>query len=155
MEKTMTEREILRKVIEKAVKNGYKDKEFSKNFFSGILDHILELLDGKRNGLINANRYYALIFSKEFAKAFFGEVLLCEKCLTKIYAAGEYVGSCEHFTIESRGFNMEEGSINGWGILISEWEFHLQRMVIKEEPLNYLIDYLRNLQRNKQQLNNA
>jgi len=63
----MTNEEILKKVIEKAVKNGfdYEDSAF---------DVLIEKKELKRelSGYMDEKHYYMVIFSHNFAKAFFG-----------------------------------------------------------------------------------
>lgn len=85
----MTNEEILKKVILKAEKNGYK---FAYNLEATQYN----------------SYYYAFIFSHYFAKAFWGE----EKSIAT-------------------------------SLLLNRWQYHLQQMVLKEEPLKYLERFIR------------
>ena len=102
----MKNEEILRKAIEKAIKNGFR------------WNHPL----GLSWSLWAISRdIYTVIFSHDFAKAFFGEEI---KSLYK--------------TSEMRKALNEE-------ILICKkpaWQLHLQQMVLEEEPLKYLEKFL-------------
>lgn len=121
---------ILKKVIKRAIDNGYKDRELSVNIYTGLLEWILCLLEGRRNGLINANKYYAFIFSHDFAKAFFGGVdghtypedaEMGDKCLN----CGDWNMPSEK-PLETKYC----------------WQMHLRNMVLCEEPLKYLEKFL-------------
>lgn len=59
----MTNEKILKKAVEKAVKNGFI------NFFSFTLRE-------KPDKLLIQNNYFAIIFDQDFAKAFFGEEII-------------------------------------------------------------------------------
>ena len=93
----MTNEQILRQAIEKAKKNGFK--------FEVIVPcYGLECFGRKINALMKV--YHQIIFSHDFAKAFWGDELDYDP----------------------------EG--------IASWRPHLQRMVLFEEPLQYLKKYL-------------
>lgn len=67
----MTNKQIFKEAIEKAIKNGYKEsiKDFEwahERFENG-------------STILKAMEYYTL-FSHDFAKAFFGEHIVCEIC---------------------------------------------------------------------------
>ena len=70
----MTNEEILKKAIEKAIKNGYKAK-FSERENSKVY--------------LKSYKYFAIIFSHSFAKAVFGGELICIDCGEKDCAAGK------------------------------------------------------------------
>ena len=100
----MTNEDILQKAIEKAEKNGFKTFRWyvDERYFDSWLN------DGE-------GRYkqeYTIIFSHDFAKAFWGEDLT-------------WIDSPD----EERRF-------------ISGWAYHLQNMVLEEEPLLYLKKFL-------------
>ena len=110
----MTNKEILKKAIEKAVKNGWD-----------ILDWYLEIDDPERERLKKENDWEwlvsflaseqelksgltaSMIFSHDFAKAFWGKKPFQLKYKTKI-----------------------------------PWKYHLQQMVLEEEPIKYLEQFL-------------
>ena len=108
----MTNETILKKAIEKAVKNGWETTWI----------------------LPNGNAIYSVIFSLDFAKAFWGEELLCYDCGEKVGKplGNERIqigtGTC---TCQRQFENNEEA-----------WEFHLQMMVTEENPIKYLEQFL-------------
>ena len=91
--------EILKKAIEKAVKNGYKK----------YADELWELL--------HENNYYGTIFSHDFAKAFWGE----SKC------------DC---------MQTPNGTLHKDNCKERDWQYHLQQMVISDDPVKYLKKFL-------------
>lgn len=123
----MTNKEILQKVILKAEKNGYNSEK-------GI-----SLIDLVRNGLAkdpNTLRidsdYFEfnvlvpfIIFSHNFAKAFFGNWEMQAQDKTGIPIPIPYVSATQA----------------GSGKMI--WEFHLQQMVLEKHPLKYLERFLK------------
>lgn len=98
----MTNQQILKKAIKKAIKNGWKNP-FNKNIFKQA-----ELFFGW-NALI-----YLIIFSHDFAKAFWGEGLITRKCK-----------KCGH-----------KGKSH------CLYQYYLQQMVLEKEPLKYLEKFL-------------
>ena len=96
----MTNEEILKRVIEKVVKNGYEKGG------AIVFGQVVPLTP-----------HSSFIFSHDFAKAFWGEEPMCEPWKKDF---GEEHGNC--------------GQI--------KWEWHLQQMVLEEEPLKYLEKFL-------------
>ena len=120
----MTNEQILRQAIEKAKKNGFK--------FEVIVPcYGLECFGRKINALMKV--YHQIIFSHDFAKAFFGE---CKEWLEKIEGVGfEYVNELPS----------EETLEKVYWITFEEaggWQYHIQRMVLEKEPLKYLEQFL-------------
>jgi len=101
----MTDTEILKKAIEKAEKNGWFNeyKEFAKVNSCDVV--------------IDIKTYFIIIFSHDFAKAFFGEKSLggTMQCL-----CGKHEKPKE----------------------IQEWMMHIQLMVLEKEPLKYLEKFI-------------
>jgi len=114
----MTSKQILKKAIEKAVKNGWKmaRKRVDYNTLGWKID-------------IKDKGYYVIIFSNDFAKAFWGEgELLREVVYPEVKIVTE-TASATH----------------GWyTLLLPEvaWEYHLQRMILEEKPLKYIEKFL-------------
>jgi hypothetical protein len=98
--------QTLKKAIEKAVKNGWKEDVIYDN-----LEEILSHYTGYESHDIEH-----LIFSHDFAKAFFGEEM------------------------ESREIKLMSGVYDFYPQ--AEWEYQLQQMVISEDPIDYLSKYL-------------
>ena len=88
----MKEEKILKKAIEKV----------------NIEEYNLLLMVSGEECLVASLSYYYIIFSHEFARAFFGEKVLCD------FAEG-----------------------------LTEWQYHLQTMVLEKKPLDYLEQFLK------------
>jgi len=101
----MTNEQILKKAIEKAIKNGYK-------YGFGINKALKYFGTIKRKN----SWYYSTIFSHDFTKAFFGT--------------------------EPLNIGIEMGTEKGEIVNLENWQYHLQQMVLKEEPLKYLEKFL-------------
>lgn len=98
----MTTEEILKRAIEKAVNNGYRY----------TFDEVTEFKAGRYNGII---------FSHEFAKAFWGEEEI------------EWEVHCEPL---DRGYDCYEPTH------APAWRYHLQQMVLEEDKIRYLEKFL-------------
>lgn len=99
----MTNQEILKKAIEKAVKSGYtcgSDMHYGQKDCVTFLTEDYERPDE-----------YKIIFSHDFAKAFWGED--CVLCPTRAHSTHE-----------------------------PAWQYHLQQMVLEENPIQYLEKFL-------------
>lgn len=121
MNKKLTDREILYKVIEKAERNGYNFINYYTELipcdsgdvlFETEIDSLLECLN-----LLNG-----IIFSKEFAKAFWRKNIVCIICGVK----------CE---------NWQHCCTNN-NVVIENWKYHLQQLVLEKQPLKYLERFL-------------
>ena len=98
----MTNEQILKKAIENAIKNGYpKPPEIDRWNWKYVYE----------NG-----GYWEIIFSHEFAKAFF-------KAERRMYLV--------------KG-NTKNATIDGG----ESWKCHLQQMILEEEPLKYIKKFL-------------
>jgi len=117
----MTDKEILQKAIEKAKKNGFVLGKI------WILNENESWIDYKEK----------IIFSHDFAKAFWGEEEVDEYGRTckeswKFYKNDDFFEDFYDFEIDW-----------GFDIPVKEaWEHHLQQMVIEENPLKYLEKFL-------------
>lgn len=100
----MTNEQILKKAIEKAVKGGFVNGKV-------WLLHNCELMPK-----IRYDEHFKIIFSHDFAKAFWGEQW--------VSANGVEI---DQFTPEP---------------ILRHWQYHLQQMVLREEPLKYLERFL-------------
>jgi len=102
----MTNKQILKKAIDKAVKNGW-------------VTDVLDINEGYEN---------IVVFSHDFAKAIWGNKPI------------------EFITVHSKSGKggivltfREPGTI----IPNSAWQFHLQQMVLQEDPLKYLEQFIK------------
>lgn len=105
----MSNEEILKKAISKAVRNGWKGLQFPKTFNAVYC--------------IRNHKEKNIIFSHDFAKAFFQ---------WKHYSGGIVVNLTGRHTCNDQCDRRQGGS----------WQYHLQRMVISENPIKYLEKYL-------------
>jgi hypothetical protein len=110
----MTNKEILQKAIDKAIKGGY------------VPDDVM--VEGRENFSVysflfmESKSYYSYIFSHDFAKAFWGtDRGFCPVC--GIVLHHQVICSIQSF--------------NKMG-----WQHHLQQMVLEEDPIKYLEKFL-------------
>lgn len=136
----MTNEEILKKVIGKVEKNGYK--RLSLNNEEVRIDKYddediwFEEWDGRRWNITN---YEKIIFSHDFAKAFWGEKQetqhnsICLHCGNDIGISNPS-GYCNHIHYpESCEICLNKSK---------DWQYHLQQLILEEEPLKYLEKFL-------------
>jgi hypothetical protein len=106
----MTDEEILKKAIEKALHNNWE------HMLPFVPTWALEQANEDRLTKHITKTYgKSIIFSHDFAKAFWGA------------------------DIYRHGMRTNHGSISGE---MRMWQYHLQQMVLEEEPLKYLEQYL-------------
>lgn len=135
----MTNEEILREAIEKAVKNGYnpiKDMGAVDNFdinrtqghWKGLwISYETKRGDGGQEDITR------MLFDHDFAKAFWGEKDCCPYCGST--GATLWCG-LDGFDCGKCNINLsnKKYAIN--------WQYHLQQMVIEPEPLKYLEKFI-------------
>ena len=118
----MTNEQILKKAIRKAVKNGWNASNNwhlvpKASYGDKCIRVDMITLDGEYGCAIKVDEfskeYYVLVFSHDFAKAFWGEELT--------------------ETERNKRMNYDD---------IKRWKHHLQAMVLEEEPLKYLEKFL-------------
>lgn len=126
----MTRLELLKTLVRQARAN---DFQFRK-WYTGHLGMAWSSFDAAIESLAEERRYYALLFSHEFAQALWkdGEKMtfvLPNSSFTRIGKNGEIM------TVERKAFtrrSTREGA----------WRFHLQQLALAEEPLRYMRRYL-------------
>ena len=118
-EEKMTNETILKKAIEKVVKNGWPKREADS--FWGVWNRFGQRM---RDEALTP----ALIFSHDFAKAFFGKKKL-ESWEVDDDAVGRYDKGCH-----------ECGT--GKMMKVPIWQYHLQQMVLDKDPIKYLEKFL-------------
>jgi hypothetical protein len=114
----MTDEAILTKAIEKAEGNGF---QWSTQYW--------------RKRCLDLGIIESIIFSHDFARAFWGDTYVCSHC-------GGYADDkpLETANIYSEGFQ----HLNDTDCLSSSteptqaWKYHLQQMVLEENPIQYL-----------------
>jgi len=119
----MTDRSVLEKVINKALKNGMSPSVVD----NGTFYQVYAMVKTRTGNTQMANGFspedcYGLIFSHDFAKAFWGE-----ENYTGFYAV----------KVGGRNFTMKLPT-EKWRTPPKEWEYHLQQMVLEENPIDYL-----------------
>jgi hypothetical protein len=125
----MTRRELLRMLILRARAHGF---EFRKWFETNIeadwqdLPHAIGVLE-------SGKRYYALLFSHEFARNFWKKgtqisFILPSQEYTRLDKNGKVV------TIQRKAFTRRTSRSTSNTI----WQYHLEQMAVWEEPLRYI-----------------
>ena len=117
----MSDREILEKAIQKAVDGGWDRAIKLTVTVKSVSDAFTN--DGaitpiQRKGSYEWENYAPVIFSKDFAKALWGEELHSE----------EYDSPIPRFP-DAKKLDVRP-----------HWQYHLQAMVISDEPIKYLGD---------------
>jgi hypothetical protein len=113
----MKKEEILKKAVEKVIRNGYG--------LPYIIDPEIELSIWK-------DKPYELIFSHDFAKAFFG---------TKEFGK-KRIWINPHNMVSRIGIRKVKGHWKEETIKLKTWKDHLQQMVLCKDPISYLKKYL-------------
>lgn len=109
----MSNDEIITKAIQKALDNGFKEIDTT---------HLHPEL---RAFGLGHNEIYATIFSHYFAKAFFGE---------------ENGSPCLRSNHKCEGWHPDDRPKEAG--YYPRWKYHLQQMVLKEDPIKYLANLL-------------
>jgi hypothetical protein len=117
----MNDREILKKAIEIAIENGMSPKTIDK----GAFFQIYWLNKGRGGSKLDKVGFsmedcYGVIFSHDFAKAFWGNKTVHAEDVVKI--------------------KRETDKLLGVDIFL--WEYHLMKMVLQENPINYLRKFI-------------
>lgn len=107
----MTNQEILKKAIEKAVRNGWKPM-------------------GKLFAYVPNNKFWVEAFAKECKKEFGISGILFDKDFAKAFW-GTWESSEE-------GLNDK----NYADTLLERWQYHLQQLVLEEDPIKYLSNHV-------------
>lgn len=130
----MTRQEILTEALKKAIKNGFDilhgDDKLVKWRVIGGLDIYLSIFNHHKDisVFITYERKYKteeIIFSHPFAKAFWGN-------------KNWYMTDAGHWYEQDEDYR--EGDF--YPDELEAWEYHLQQMVLKEDPLRYLEQFI-------------
>ncbi len=112
---TLTNEQILKQAIEKAVKKNPDDTW--RLYLTNV------------NNLFVNDLYYKLIFSHDFAKAFWGR-------------GDWWCACCERLEPWEIEYKEKRSICKRRAETISIWTGHLQQMVLEKEPLKYLEKFL-------------
>ncbi len=114
----------LEKIIDKAKANGWK----TDIMWDGMYDQPYEP-DG--DGGYDPVHYREFIFNHDFAKALWGEKrFTCSEC-KKVYPNSLPHSGCKSYELGEH----TEGVDGNWEM---GWKYHLQQMVLEEDPIKYL-----------------
>lgn len=123
----MTNKEILEKAIQKAIDGGYEGWGWpsSQDLLKWEWDDEDKVFsDGKGCDYESIN-LEAVIFNHDFAKALWGEASTSDKLWHKIEAPME----------NGRDYLLH---------VMPSWQYHLQQMVISDDPIKYLGEHMEN-----------
>jgi len=121
----MTNKEIFEKVIVKAIDSGYcvPLRYDGSWWIDEYADGSLTLEYGDSYGVMSLT-LFDVIFSHDFAKAFWGEGYICSSCFNALTTERCVDGSKQH------------------SYSVGKWQSRLQTMVLIEFPLKYLERFL-------------
>lgn len=166
----MTDEEILFRVIKKAQENNYKPSNLELKFISNDSDY--PFFNNKINDYEGTCHINKIIFSHDFAKAFWGEEknyissvliivnentkqerlkIIKKREFLKIFGKNAYVAFVEnsHFQIALKHTEEQIQKCFKQELCFREsrvpetgWQFHLQQMILEKEPLKYLESFL-------------
>ena len=126
----MTNKEILEKAIKKAIYGGF-DAELKDGWVAS----------GNLHARTDGKAPYDIIFSHQFAKALWGEELgitLSEGQVdTPLNPEKEWT-RYKDYANNANIKNWKDLYLNAWQFWMPLWAFHLQQMVIAEDPIKYL-----------------
>ena len=135
----MTDKEILQKAIEKVMIVENKDIYLcQKEFYAthnikkeNVAEELFcdQLNEEPQATFLNLSKVYHLIFSHDFAKAFWGKEM--------VGTTGKKISEVKPKTIS--GIVSNTYKITG---AKPEWKYHLQQMVLEENPIQYLKKYI-------------
>ena len=116
----MTDKEVLQKAIEIAIENGLKTKDVNYYTFNRMVGDVM-FDDVRKDSWAMLDTYdcYNLLFSHDFAKAFWGE------------------GSSWLHEVAKSVSKQDEAET------MKDWEVNLQQMVLEENPIDYLRKFIK------------
>ena len=125
----MTRAELIHAVILRAQENGF---EFQK-WYQGSIEPEWQDLSHAIRLLASGRRYYALLFSHEFARHFWKKgapitFTLPSQEYTRVDKDGKTV------TVRRKGFTTRSSRSTSSAV----WQYHLEQMAVWEEPLRYI-----------------
>jgi hypothetical protein len=125
----MTRKELLRIVVLRARVHGFEFRQW----FQTSLESEWPGFEQAVSTLSSGRRYYALLFSHEFARHFWKKgtqitFLLPSQEYTRLDANGKVV------TIKRKSFTRRSSRSTSNTV----WQYHLEQMAVWEEPLRYI-----------------
>lgn len=120
----MTNEQILKKAIKKAVKNGFNFAKFLNNKKHTLIGASLGLSETtKEQWQILIEYKELIIFSHDFARAFWGK---------------DY----KYFKLWNKKGETKKCKILNKLDMKRDWQYHLQQMVLEEDPIKYLEKFI-------------
>lgn len=116
----MIHQQILEKAISKAQNNGFNHMGWKLITGEEATNDVLKWNEDDWLQFLSDNQYFTLIFSRDFAQALWGE---------------EMDESKEYYIQQTSGYDTYNGKAYWDG---PNWQYHLQQMVIAEDPIKYL-----------------
>ena len=139
----MTNEQILKRAIEKAVEGGFKPHiDLEPYTYFEYVDGFLACFKkaSPKQTCIETHyvQIHTIIFSHSFAKAFWGEYYICS-CGQKLKDDDGKIHKTFKITLKCPNETHRRNYI--WKQDIA-WKYHLTEMVLEEEPLKYLEGFL-------------
>ena len=126
----MTRKEFLHLLVLQARANGFE----LRKWFQSKIERQWTSPEAAIVTLASGNRYYALLFSHEFAQAFW-----------KQGTQMQFVVPTQHFTrLNARGqmVTVTRKAYTRRTLKPDAWKYHLREMAACEEPLHYILRFL-------------
>jgi len=120
----MTDKEILKKAVDKAIKNGYRNQEVG-----GLIVQFSKIY-----GIKTVFNWWAksIIFSHDFAKAFFGEKDYWKETKCTCGGIDFHIAGFDAHRMDCERVRAKRG-----------FKFHLSKMVLEKNPIKYLKQFLK------------
>lgn len=125
----MTKETILKKTFERADKNGCKNLPFGISWADN--SEYFELEEWAK----------IYIFSHDFAKAFWGEETFFNGYKFQ-YTNKQHIEDFKYALEYSNDLDRLTDILEDEEIKLPTWQYHLQQMVLEEEPIKYLEQFL-------------
>lgn len=123
---TLSDKEIVAKAFLKIDENDL-----------AVVNSVLNVDESGNPQVSDKQTLYALIFDHRFAKAFFGEKLCCNKCGDDPKIHNIHLGRNNQLTCYLCYEDGEPGQVDK-----PVWQYHLQQMIVCENPVKYLEKFL-------------
>ena len=117
----MSNKEILEEAIQDAIDGGWEPFAGTAMDVNGVMGWFE--LDEAASSL-NYENYKLFIFNHDFAKALWGEY--------------GYVPEARYYFRYKENSGVEKTRVHTLQSSVSPWQYHLQQMVISEDPIKYL-----------------
>lgn len=144
----MTDEEILKLAIEKAIRNGWNNAKSILLELNSVWREVCcdcgdcAITVEAEGGLIYYHSDKEIIFDPDFAQAFWGKIHVCGLTGVKIKYDKLSIGDLSVDYPETDCDCVANAEANRCDKILEIWQYHLQQMVIEKEPLKYLEKFL-------------